>query len=67
MRTRVVGDGKMVESECDALREIVASRNINGVCPRCGGDILFVERGNSHAIWCSAHPTCKVGYVMRGI
>ncbi len=66
MRNRKL-DGDSNESDSLLLDKIVEAKDQTAVCPRCGGDILYTERGNSHAIWCQNYQVCNMHQTMRGI
>jgi hypothetical protein len=53
------------ENEWAALREKYADRNKYVTCPRCGNEIVYINRGNSISVECLSDG-CIFGGV-RGI
>lgn len=45
-------DIKMTDEEKSALLTKLKNKDIPVVCPRCGNDIIYEERGNSTAVEC---------------
>ena len=67
LKNRKVGEGKFSEDDSLVLGEIVETKNPDTNCPNCGADLLYIERGNSYAVWCSDQTDCRLWDVVRGI